>query len=500
MTNSNESIASSGIEGQVLLKTGSPKSILSNTVFLTGASIINTAVSLVTTSLIAKTIGPELYGRYTFGLTYIMIFSVLSNFGIESWYVREASRSRSNHALIFDILPLKMMLSLMTVAVINVSVYVLGYPKEIMSVVAVLSVGLVFQLLYDCLMAVYKAREQMHVVALFAVFFRAMTALLIVVSIYVGIGFWGIVWTFVFGNGVVFVSSLVLLRHEYGKQSFRIQVATWQRLIKEGRHFFLSALLTTTYVKINVLMLSKMGSEEQVGFFIAAVNLVESLLFIPSAFNTTIYPALSRTFKDSNEALQALYEKVTKHLVIVTVGVSAGTVMVAEYVINTIYGEAFSAAIPVLQVLIFFWVCAFFSNVQSSLLFAIHFEHAQAKIMGLACAINVVLTYLLIRIHGIVGAAIASVITEAIVVFVSFLVLWSGGLKFYPTPRLLVLIVNVAAMGLTVNYLAPINMILAIAAGGLVYLVLILPGGLLDKEEKLYIWSLFKKHPTTVHC
>lgn len=62
------------------------KRILTNTVFLMVSSVINLGGSLITTAMIARSIGPELYGRYTFALSYILLFSVLAN---SKWIVTD---------------------------------------------------------------------------------------------------------------------------------------------------------------------------------------------------------------------------------------------------------------------------------------------------------------------------------------------------------------------------------------------------------------------------
>ena len=50
--------------------------IAMNTFFLTLSSIANLAIAVVTTSIIARSIGPELYGRYTFGLTLLSLIHI----------------------------------------------------------------------------------------------------------------------------------------------------------------------------------------------------------------------------------------------------------------------------------------------------------------------------------------------------------------------------------------------------------------------------------------
>lgn len=447
----------------------------------------------MTTALIARAIGPELYGRYTFGLTYILVFSVFSNFGIESLFIREASREKAKVSLINDILPIKVVLSCVTVLAVIVSAQVLEYPSSTKEVIYILCVGLFFQVLYECLMSVYKALEEMYIVALFSILFRIVSAGAIIVSIVSGLGFFGIVSAFAIGNASVFAMALWIHARRWGLGAIRVNARTWISLVVQGYPFFLSALLSMLYGKINVLLLSKMVPETDLGYFMAAANLVDNLFIIPTAFNMTIFPVFSRIYGTSSEALRETYGKMVRYMLILTLGVSAGTVLVGEHVITLLYGDQFVGATYVLQILIFYWALAFFSNVQSSLLFSIHQERIQAKIMMVAFVLSITLNAILIYLYGIIGAACAAVATEAIVVALIAAALWKVNYRWPFESKTMMLVFNVLAMAVIVRLLLPVNLGLAVSMGALTYLLLLFPVGLVDHEDKILLFAWMKK-------
>jgi O-antigen/teichoic acid export membrane protein len=244
------------------------------------------------------------------------------------------------------------------------------------------------------------------------------------------------------------------------------------------------------YGKINVLMLSKMVPEADLGYFMAASNLVDNLLFIPMAFNMTIFPAFSRMYGSSQDALRQSYGKIVRYLMILTMGVSAGTVLVGTEVIRLLYGDQFVPAAPVLSILILYWALAFFSNVLSSLLFSIHQERAQARIMVVAAGVSIILNAVLIKYFGIMGAAYAAVITEVAVVALIGVALWKVDFHWPMNAKAMKLVVNLIAMVVIVRALLPVNLVLAILVGAGTYLLLLLPVGLVDEDDKalMYAW------------
>jgi O-antigen/teichoic acid export membrane protein len=469
------------------------KKIALNTLLLTLASLINVAISIVTTSIIARNIGPELYGRYTFGLTFILMFSVLANFGLESLYIREAARDRGNLVLIGDIFHLKIILAIGTIISIIFAAHVLNYPQATITVLYILCAGLFFQILSESLLSVYRTVEKMHVTALFSTLFRIFGAIVVIISVYAGIGFYGIVAAFSIGNALVFAGVLGLFLRQFRLLNLQFSPAKWVPLVRQGMPFYLSALLTMFYAKINIIILSKFVSDREIGFYMAALNLVENLYFIPTAFVTSAFPAFSRLYGSSEDALRTAYIKVTKYLIILTVAVAMGTILVSEKIVLLIYGSEFSPAVPVLNILIFLWVFAFFSNVQSSLLFSIHKEKAQVRIMAFAVLANAVLNYIFIRSYGYMGAAVASVLTEGIVVALVSAVLWQSRFRYVPDMRILRLALVVGGMMLMVQFLLQFNLVVAITGGAVVYAALLFILGVFDADDIVYMKSVMKR-------
>jgi O-antigen/teichoic acid export membrane protein len=440
---------------------------------------------------------PELYGKYIFGLSYIFFFSVLANFGIESLFVREVARDKGNILRMFmDIMHLKCLLALLTVGVIVVSVNLLNYPESTIYVIYILSLGLFFQVLYMSLMSVYRSLENMVIIAMFSVVLRVITALMIVGAIYLDIGLMGIVWTFTIGNAFAFLGSYVYFYKDIGILHLRLNPRNWVVFISRGFPFYASALLTMVYTKINVLMLSKMQGELEIGYYMAAGTLVETLYFIPDAVGTSIFPAFSRIYGLSIEALKRTYARMMKYVILITVAVCVGCFLVGGKILLLIYGDAFLSSVPILNVLILFWTLMFFNNIMSNLLFSINKEKAQVKIMGLACVVNILLNIILIRKYGFIGSAYAIAITEGMVVIIMGGQLWLNSLRYVPDWTILRLAGALILMVLTVRALDNFNVAIEIVTGALSYLISLFMLKVFDAEDLVYIKSLIKREST----
>lgn len=259
--------------------------------------------------------------------------------------------------------------------------------------------------------------------------------------------------------------------------------------------FYVSALLTMLYGKIYIVILSKLVTDQEMGFYMAALTLVENLYFIPTAFLTSIFPAFCRLYGTSLDNLKNAYVKIIKYLIIVTVAVSIGTIIVSENIIQIIFGSQFTPAAPVLNILIFLWVFNFFSNAQSILLWSIQKERVQVIIMFFAVTISVILNYIFINVYGYIGAAFAMVLTEGLVVFLITVVLWRLQFRYIPDIRILRLILAGAGMVILFNFLLPFNLIAAIVAGAISYLGLLFILKILDDDDIVYLKSIVNRRP-----
>lgn len=470
------------------------KRIVTNAFFLMASSVFNLALSLYTTTIIARSIGPDLYGRYTFGLNFILIFSILAHFGLESLFIREAARDAGKMTLMGDIFRMKVILAFGTALVTLFAAHLLEYPRPTLLVLYILAPGLVFQILSESLLSMFRALEQMAVPAAASMLFRLISAGIITASIFGGAGFHGVVSAYTIGNGLVLLWLLVMLRGRVPLQLPPGFIGRAFALARQGAPFYQAALLTMFYAKINIILLSKYSTESEMGYYMAGLTLVENLYFIPTAVITALFPAFSRVHGAAPDALRDSYGRIMRYVTILVVAVAAGTVLVGGGVVTLIFGDRFLPAVPVLDILIFFWVFTFFSQTQSSILFSTGRERVQVRIMAIACVLNLSLSWVLLDTFGYLGAAVAFVATECAVVAITSAVLWKTGYCSRPRGAFIFrLACALTGMALATWALQRVNLFAAIIAGGVAYLLGLFLFRVLDDQDRRYLAEVLSR-------
>ena len=159
-----------------------------------------------------------------------------------------------------------------------------------------------------------------------------------------------------------------------------------------------------------------MGSTiaEQVGHYAAAVRLSEAWYFVPMAITSSVFPAIINAKKQSEELYYQRLQKLYDLMVWLAVAIALPTTFLAPWIIRVLYGEAFLLAAGVLSIHIWAGVFVGLGVAQGKFWLSNNMQKQQFLIT-LSCAlINIVLNIVLIRIYGVKGAAISTLISYAI--------------------------------------------------------------------------------------
>ena len=117
--------------------------------------------------------------------------------------------------------------------------------------------------------------------------------------------------------------------------------------------------------------------------------------------------------------------------------------------------------------------------------------------MGMACMLSAVLSPLLIHAYGLIGAALALVVTEFLMAALITVRLARVGYKYKPDAHLARLGVAAIGMCFVVKCLVGLNLGLAVIGGGLFYTLFLFVGRVFDAEDVGWMLSLVRGRETS---
>ena len=393
------------------------QTIAKNTSWLVIADIANKLLLFVLFVFMTRYLGDVGFGKYSFAVTFTMLFAILSDLGMGGLLTREVARDKTSADKYFgNVSLIKTILSLIVYVLIVITINLMNYPSDTRLAVYILGFYVLFDsftLNFFC--PIYRAFEKMEYEALVHVIKNFITVALGLLAIYLDLGFIALISAFLIGSIFGFVVGLSMVIKRFTKPKIEIDFAFWSEFMKKALPFAMGAIFVPIYFNIDKVMLSVMKGDAVVGWYSGATTLVYALLIIPSAFNGSIFPIMSRWYiTDKKNSLKVLYEKSFKYLLMLALPIAVGTTILADRIVLLILGEEFVNSIIVLQILVWVLVFMFLNNLIGGVLGAINKQMVGAAFAGVAALLNIILNLLLIPEFGGVGAAVATVATEGV--------------------------------------------------------------------------------------
>ncbi len=389
--------------------------LTANFLVLAFSEFFSKAMQLVVFVYIARILGKESFGLFSFGLAFGLLAAIIADFGLSSLIVREISRSRKDaEKYLSNAIAIKIALSLITVGLSFLILNIIGYGSQEKTIAYVMLAFAILQTFTDIYCSIFRAFERMHYDASIKILRMVLLAGIVFFALSGNSSLVTLSSSFLLAEIIVLVVAIILVYFKFVKISLDFNLLLLKKLLNEGMFFFLSIAFAGLFLYIDIIMLSKLGSSSEVGVYAAASNIVLALLSIPMMYGNAIYPVISRFYINSKESLRFVYERSFKYMLILGIAVSAGIFATSDKIIGVFYGSEYAASAIVLSI-IAWQLCLRFPNIISGVtLSSTDKQRSRVLSQGLIVLVKVALNLLLIPIYGIVGAALATLLTEAV--------------------------------------------------------------------------------------
>jgi O-antigen/teichoic acid export membrane protein len=177
------------------------------------------------------------------------------------------------------------------------------------------------------------------------------------------------------------------------------------------------------------------------------------------------------------------FEKSFKLLFILVLPVVLITVIFAGHIVHFFLGEKFSAAIPLMRVLVFLLGFRFLSILCTKILNASNQQTRATYASGISLAVNVVLDIILIYSFGYMGAAVATLVSEMLLLGMSLMYVNRYVCRFDLWSKVKRLFLIILLAGGTALFLQKISDIVAASVSVVVYVVLLFAFKIFEDDE-----------------
>lgn len=229
--------------------------------------------------------------------------------------------------------------------------------------------------------------------------------------------------------GTVFISGIIWIKYQTNlkKSESSSELLGSKTLWSEAITLGLVLFLIQFYFRIDTIMLGVLASEREVGLYSVAFNLMEGTFFIPTIVMAAIFPGLSQA-----KHFSAYFRKGVLLLTLSGIAGGSAVFLLAEWIIHLFFAAEFQSSADILQILAFAIPLVFWGYLMTQSLVALDHNRIYLGITAGGVLLNVLLNFWLIPEHGASGAAVATVITEALIPFSCFLMILKHQLSSPP--------------------------------------------------------------------
>ncbi len=395
------------------------RSVLKNTMVYGVMSAVTTFALFVLYLVVARYLGAEDFGRFSFAVAFVVLFVPLLDPGLYYLTVRDVAREPdlASHYL-SHVLTWKVVASPFVLLSIWIIVQFLHDSVITLQAVYLMAVSQVLHSWKDGFRPILLARELFDLDAISLAIERISLLIVISVGLVSGQGLLWVCWMFVVVRIIDLAIIALVVRYKVSPISFGGSLSVVQGLVTTAFPIGAFYMTLSVYTYIDTVMLSVLKSDLHVGWYSAAYKIYEGPVLIPAIIGTVFMPRLSRLFVDNKEAFVTLFERGIKYIVLASLAIGINGILFSEIIVGLSYGQAYENSIRVLVVLLGGLIFVFTINFLQTVMIAIDRQKVILYIALFGLVFNILLNAFLIPWYGHVGAALATVAAEAVVCLV----------------------------------------------------------------------------------
>lgn len=383
--------------------------------WLLGGKIVNMILSFFVSLATARYLGPDNFGSINYVAAYVSFFSSITSLGLSVIVIKEISMGKEddNEVIWTGILMRFLTAVFSTIAVIAL-VSITDKSDPLMVKIAILESIAILASAFDTFMYWFQGK-----------LLGKYTSIASVVA-YIGMSLYriyllannaDILW-FAFATSVdTLLLSLILMLCYVRENGFhpKASVRLGKSLMKQSYHYMISGLIAILYSKIDQIMLKQMLDTYSVGLYTAALTVAGLWGMIPSAFIQSVSPIL---YKNAEENRGMFYKRLRQSYAgiwLLNICWSLGVSIFSYWVIYLLYGKAYLGARGALVIVVWYTGITSIGSLTQVYL-ATENKNKYVNYFALAGLVtDVVLNALLIPKMGILGAAIATLVTYTVI-------------------------------------------------------------------------------------
>ena len=383
-----------------------------NTLVLVALRVLMPALAVGLVLMLSRYLGVEGLGRYTLAFSFLYLFNAIAPLGLGAIITRDGARDRARlDGKLSNAMTLGTITSVVLALAMTALAYFSDYDDATRMAIVILSLALVPCTIGTFQDSTFVALERMDYLAFGTLVEYAIKVGVGMLLLLLGFGLNAVLLIAVAGRIVGCMISAVLLSRLDCHVRWALEPDTIRELLKLAPTFLLIGIFATLYWRIDIFMLSKLQPVEEVGYYGAAWRILELAMVVPQSLCLSLYPQISTNALNNLPQLRAIGRGAMRYLIALSLPAAIGVTMLAQPILQLLYGEAFRTAAYTLSVLILTLVPYGFVRYHAYVLVGANHQRVDLVLNVIMSILNVLLNLILIPRYGHFGAALATLVS-----------------------------------------------------------------------------------------
>ncbi len=471
------------------------KRVFGNVVYNSTSILISSLAGVLVTVYLARVLKPELFGIYSLTISTAFLLMTFTDLGVNTTLIRYVADSYGKkeyelmRGYIRSLGKLKLVLTFTVSLTLFLSSDVLSlkvFHKPLLSIpLKVVSAYVFLFSLLGFVNGIFNAFNDFKANLIRSLTYEFSRLLFILIFVSMGLAVVGAVLGFVVASLVSLIVLIVLLLSKYSFILGKAERIDWRRVLRFASYLTLGSVTWVVFAYVDSVMIGIFLPAEDVGFYRAAYNIVGAISGFVS-IPAVLFPVFVQL---EGRDLRNAFNRAFKYSSTLAFPIVFGLIIVGKPLIEFVYGTDYLPAVNALDVLSFlilssalgFWSVIF--NAKEKPEYPVY-------VTFVAMLMNVVLNYIMILRWGIVGAGIATVMSNIFSwISLAYLSRKMFGISFSINDVFKPLISSIIMFTVLLKF--KLSMLLGVAVGALVYLAVLTVLKGLTREDIAYLRTVF---------
>jgi O-antigen/teichoic acid export membrane protein len=188
----------------------------------------------------------------------------------------------------------------------------------------------------------------------------------------------------------------------------------WGELFRKGLPFAYAGAMITLVFQVDTVILEKMRGAIEVGWYGSPVLVLEGLTLVPRILGYALIPTMAAWAATRPEVVTELYRRGSKYLLLTGLPIGAFALLESDRFVAMLFGATYAPSADAARILLPAATFMFLSNFGETALACVNRWGTIVVVSTVALIVNVALNLGLIPRLGFVGAAWATLVTEAL--------------------------------------------------------------------------------------